>query len=242
MNENEPSSDAGPEPMRRRSAPRPARWTLALAGIAIAYSPSWLPPLIRAFNMEWILPWGERSPGPPAQILWNTLGVGLLLAFMFGVERRPLASIGIRRPTGKQLEWALYLFGFAMTWQWLVHTFWPQGENAGENTIASQPIVAVVGLILSAAIFEEILFRGYPIERLAELTGRRWLAFAITIPLFVAPHIAFFGVQWLWTAGVGTLAIYALYAKTRNLPACMLLHLCLNLPILIPTIAHRIGG
>lgn len=227
------SRGAAPAASKRPSL---VAWGLTLGGLALCYAPMWLPPLARAFGAD------LSDAGPAASILWNSAAVAALLGYVLLLERRPLTSIGLRRPRAKDLEWALYLFGGAMAWQWLVSIVWPTPESEGTTTIASLPILAVVGLILSAAIFEEFLFRGYPIERLSELTGRRWLAFTLTVPLFVAPHVVFFGVQWLWTAGVGALAIYALYAKTRNLPACMVLHLCLNAPILIPTIAHHMAG
>lgn len=210
-------------------------WAVALAGIAIAYSPMWLPRLRDALGID------LGVEGPASSIAWNVLAVSALVGFMFLIERRPLASIGMRKPRAKELEWALYGFGIYMAWQWVVLTFFPPASDSGTETIASLPIGAVLGIIISAAVFEEILYRGYPIERLSELTGRSWIAYALTVPLFVAPHLAFFGPQWLWTTGVGTIAIYVLYAKTRNLPACMLLHLCVNLPILIPTVAHHLA-
>jgi hypothetical protein len=95
---------------------------------------------------------------------------------------------------------------------------------------------------MPAAVFEEILYRGYPLERLSELTGRRWVAVALTLPLFVAPHLAFFGPEWLLYQGSGTAMLYILFLWRRNLVANMLLHLCVNLPILIPTIASRLGS
>lgn len=235
MNSPHETQPSGRRPPARR-ARRSATWLVALVGIGIAYSPMWAPRVRDLF--------GVRDPvaGPASSILWNVGAVVALVAYLLLVERRPLASVGLRKPRPKELEWALYLFGGYMGWQWLVLTLLPVAPDSGTSTIASLPVVTVLGIIVSAAVFEEILYRGYPIERLSELTGRRWLAFALTVPLFIAPHVVFFGIPWLWTAGVGALAIYLLYAKTRNLPACMLLHLCINLPILIPTIAHNAGA
>lgn len=206
-------------------------WLAVALGIAIAYSPMWLPRIPGADAID------PGLPGPASSILWNALAVAGLAVFMAAVERRRPSSIGLRKPRAADLQWALYLYGGYMAWQWLVLTVLPPEADAGTATIAALPIQAVLGMIISAAVFEEILFRGYPIERLSELTGQRWLAYAVTVPLFLAPHIVFFGVPWLWTAGLGAMALFVLYAKTRNLVACMVLHLGINLPILIPAIA-----
>lgn len=231
MNDRTPSPASSPA-----RPPGPLPWLVVGVGLAIAYAPMWLPPLGRAAGLS------PGVDGPASSIVWNALAVTALLAHVLVVERRPLASLGISRPRAKDLEWAMYLFGIAMTWQSVVLTLWPPPADDGTATLTAQPVAVVLALVVSAAVFEEILCRGYPIERLSELTGRRTIAFALTVPLFVAPHVAFFGLPWLWTAGAGTVAIYVLYAITRNLPACMLLHLGVNLPILIPTIGQRLAG
>jgi membrane protease YdiL (CAAX protease family) len=229
----EPSRTSG---LHTRPRPDGRAVMLTLAGLAIAYSPMWGAALADAV--------GFTGPieGPASSIVVNALAVATLLAYLVVVERRRLASIGLRRPSARDLEWALYLFGICMAWQWVVMTFFPSPPSQGTESITSMPVVVVLALVVSSAVFEEILYRGYPIERLAELTGRAWFAFALTIPLFIAPHVVFFGVQWIWTAGVGAVAIYVLYARTRNLVATMILHLALNLPILIPTIADKVSA
>lgn len=221
--------DTASDPPRRRRlrVAVPA----VLVGLAVAWSPAWLPGLHEAAGLD------LGFDGPVTSIVWNAVAASLLLTYVLLVERRPLGSIGLTRPKGKHLEWALTLFGVHMGWSWLVMVLWPRPADVGTATITAMPVLAVVGLILSAAVFEEILYRGYPIERVAELTGRRWIAVALTAPVFVAPHLTFFGTQWLLYSGSGTLVIYVLYLSSRNLPACMLLHLAVNLPILIPTIA-----
>ena len=212
------------------------RWGVALVGLGLAFLPSWAPSLLRG--------WGVELPshlGPASSIAWNIVAVSLLLLYILLVERRGLSSIRIVRPTGKDLEWALILFGIHMGFAWLVRTLWPPpSSDSGSDEIAAMPLILVVALIISAAVFEEILFRGYPLERLTELTHHRWIALVVTVPLFVIPHLMFFGPQWLLYQGSGTLVIYVLYLWRRNLVACMLLHLLINLPILIPAITGRL--
>lgn len=211
---------------RRRTTVR--RTSVILTGLLIAYIPSWLPPVFRWAGIE--LP--AVAAGPAASIVWNVAAVAGLVTYILTVERRSLESIGLRRPSGKDLEWALILFGCHMGFTWLARTIWPPDVDDGSVQIASMPLFAVILLILSAAVFEEILHRGYPLERLTELTGRRWLAVALTAPVFVVPHLVFFGPSWLLYQGSGTLVLYVLFLWRRNLVACMALHLLINLPIL----------
>jgi membrane protease YdiL (CAAX protease family) len=94
----------------------------------------------------------------------------------------------------------------------------------------------IIAIILTAAVTEEILFRGYPIERLRELTGKAWIAVLASFIIFIIPHISFFGLEWLLYHGIGTVLIYVLYVWRKNLLACMLLHFLGNAPILIPAL------
>lgn len=102
------------------------------------------------------------------------------------------------------------------------------------------PLPVLVALIATTAVTEEVLYRGYAIERLRALTGRLWLGAAVSLALFVAPHLVFFGPYWLLYQGVNVALIYALYLWRRNLHACMLLHGLGNAMILFP--AMNIGG
>lgn len=56
-----------------------------------------------------------------------------------------------------------------MAWTWLARTFWPPTEDDGTATITAIRVAAVLALIVSAAIFEEILYpEAHPLERLIE--------------------------------------------------------------------------
>ncbi|MDQ1217713.1 CPBP family intramembrane glutamic endopeptidase [Microbacterium arborescens] len=238
----EPESNSVAAPRSQRTRARARAWVTALVGIGLAWSPMWLPPILRTAGADpRPLLAAIGLAGPAASILWNLLATALVLAWVFGVERSRLTSLRIVRPTGKDLEWALILFGGAMTWSWLAQLIRPQAApDSGSATIAALPVLTVVAMILSAAICEEILFRGYPLERLTQLTGRRWVAVATTLPFFVVPHLFTFGIEWLLSHASGTVAIYALYLWRRNLVACMVLHAAVNAPILIPTVAAHL--
>lgn len=84
---------------------------------------------------------------------------------------------------------------------------------------------------ISAAITEELVFRGYAQARLTALTGRPWLAVGITALGFAAQHLAYGLTDWrvalasVAGAGVAGLLFGALNLLTRQrLFALVLLH------------------
>jgi uncharacterized protein len=201
-----------------------------IVGLAIAYLPQYIRTLLNGLTIG--------PEGPASTILWNWLAVALLVIYIVWIERRQLASILLTRPTQKDVEWAFYFWGIAMTFSWLVSIILPPPPNQGIETLVALPIPVLILLIFTAAITEEILYRGYPIERLRELTGNKWLAVLISFVIFILPHITFFGLQWLLYQGIGTIMIYILYVWRRNLWACILLHFLVNAPILIPALTQ----
>jgi membrane protease YdiL (CAAX protease family) len=201
---------------------------VVLFGLAICYFPSYVNPLNRLLGVD------IGVEGPSTIILWNWLAVGALLAFVLLVERKSVGSILIKRPNGKDVETALFYWGIAMAWSWLAMTLLPPVEDAGTASLVAQPIPVLLAMIVTTAITEEILFRGYPIGRINDITSTTWVGPAVSFMVFLVPHLTFFGLGWLLYHGGGTVMIYALYLRRRNLIACMLLHFLVNAPILIP--------
>lgn len=183
--------------------------------------------------------------GPLAGDPWKWLGAALLVAVVLGVERLGLGSLLLRRPTGRDVEWVGYAFGAFMAWSWLIGMLAPQEDNDGIATIARLGVAGVLALIVTAAVTEEIVYRGFLAERLGALFGAspwaRPAGAVLSLAVFVAPHLTFFGPSWLLHQFPGALAVAAIALFRRNLPAAMLLHLLINLPILIPTVLAGSG-
>jgi uncharacterized protein len=215
----------------RQGSPPLVRWAVVALGLALAYLPMYLPGALRSVGFE--LPIGGS---PIAVLVWNWAATALLVAYVLWGERLSLVSILITRPTVKDVEWAFYFWGAAMTYSWVLGLIRPQQGNDGVETIAALPVAAVLALIVTASVTEEILYRGYPIERITELTGRRWIGVLVSAVIFSLSHLPFFGVEWLLYQGVSVVLGYVYYLWRRNLVASMLLHLLVNLPILIPTV------
>jgi membrane protease YdiL (CAAX protease family) len=91
--------------------------------------------------------------------------------------------------------------------------------------------------MLSVSVCEEIMFRGYFIERVEQLTGRTRIAAALSCILFGLAHASGWGFDYIFVvAAVG--ASYAMpYVCRRNLPACMVVHFVTDMPLLWPPLS-----
>ncbi|HRP35711.1 MAG TPA: type II CAAX endopeptidase family protein [Gammaproteobacteria bacterium] len=205
--------------------------SLLLLGLAVAYSPSYINVALGLAGVEW-----EFTKGPPSVLLWNWLAVAVLLVFILKVEGRGLGSIALRRPSGRDIQWAVMFWAVSTVASGMLHQFLPPPPSTGMATVLQLSLLTILALVFTTAVTEEVLFRGYSIERLSELTGYRPLAVAVSFGLFVLPHVAFFGVQWLLYHGLGVVLLYVLYVWRRNLWACMIMHLLGNALLLIPAL------
>lgn len=202
---------------------------LVLIGLLIVYGLNWaVPDAARALGLP--LPSGN----PLSVVLWNWLTVGVLIVFVHRVERLDLASLRIVRPTGDDLGWAVGFAGAAMGWSWAASMIAPVEQ--GTDTLVALGPLGVLLLLLTVATTEEILWRGYVVERLGAVLRSRAAACFIGLAIFAAGHVPFFGTSWLLVHGVGAALIYGLFWWRRNLPACMLTHLIVNAPVLLVTL------
>lgn len=185
------------------------------------------------FLLDWLLGKRPEDLAVPWRVVLSIaeewiLAVVVILIVLFW-ERQPLSSIGIKKITGRDWLWGIlgFIAGalvFIFTTPIIV-ALGLKTTSAGIGQLAQVPIVLRLGVVLTAGITEEILFRGYPIERITNLTGRFGLSVVIAYTVFVLLHIPFWGLGGTIQIGVWTLLVTLLYVKRRNLLACMLMHL-----------------
>lgn len=230
----EPKTPSHPRPIGEPTfSPTRRDWWLFPVGLAIFWFIFNGPPMSALGDID--LEFG--LPGPLASTPWHWAGAMLLIVLVIVGERRGLASMLLTRPSGKDLEWALIAFGCSMAWSWLASLLWPEETSDGTQQIVSLGVIGVLVMIVTAAVTEEIVYRGYLAERLGTLTGSRWLGAALSLAIFVVPHVVFFGPSWLLHHFVGAIAIATVVLVRRNLWVGVLVHLGRNAPILIPTFA-----
>ncbi|MDN5570282.1 MAG: CPBP family intramembrane metalloprotease [Propionibacteriaceae bacterium] len=225
-----------PTPAARDShAASPPRVTLPMVGLglAIVYAPSYLPSLLRLAGGD-IPAWG-----PAGVLLWNWLAVGLLALHVGALERLDAASLRLAKPTTKDVEWALYLGGAANLWHWGTAALLPESmtgqANAGQTTVVALGPLLALALVLTTSVTEEVLWRGYVVERLGAWIGPLAAA-AAGMTIFALGHLSFFGWTWLLTNLPGAIALYALLLWRRNLWSCIICHAVLNMPIVVLTL------
>lgn len=162
------------------------------------------------------------------EAIWWAIA-GAVLAWVVFMERRPLSSIGIRKPSLSTFGWALAGLMMAMTtvmlsYALILPALGLKMNQAAASTITSLPLGLQLAMFVRAGVVEEILFRGYPIERLEELTGSKWLAVLIPGAIFIGGHYVFWGGGQLIVVAFGTVVLTMLYMWRRDLVCCMIAH------------------
>jgi membrane protease YdiL (CAAX protease family) len=187
--------------------------------------------------------------GPPALVLLarsffggpSSLGIALALQFVYGgfavlvlwtvrrKEQLPLSSIGIRVP-----RWSTLITGVGL---WLVvfvvlpplmrplYEWAGADPAAGVQALLAQPLWFRLVQALMGGVVEELLYRGYTLERLITLTGRRTTAVVVATLAFGLAHVPAWGVRYALVADLPFGLIASLvYVWRRDLVANALAH------------------
>jgi len=203
---------------------------------------------LRDRRMAWpaivglVLAWGLPEIGIPGRLfpgdavavrigreaIWWAFGA-IILCWVVFVERLPLVSIGLRPPRLGTIIWGIVFAILLMASFMLSYAVIFPALGLHQNMRATHNIIAVpfwlqYAMMLRAGVIEEILYRGYPIERIEGLTGRTWLAAVVSVAIFIAVHISYWGYAQLIVVAFGAVLLTALYLWRRDLPACMIAH------------------
>ena len=159
-------------------------------------------------------------------IIWSW--VALMLLYVRRVERKPLSSIGFRMPGVRDgiigvLAGMLILVALGLIY-YVVFPLLHWNEQQQIDHVAVMPYWLSVLVVVRAAVSEEILFRGYAIERIQELTGSRSIAGVVSCLVFTLDHIGFWGWHHVFIAGLAGAILTLLYLWRRNLWINMLAH------------------
>jgi len=158
---------------------------------------------------------------------WSVLIV--LLAFWIPkVEGNKLASIGFGKFKWRYL-WTGLLTYLMLLIVWIGNSFaleaiGLQGLRSLQLMIREHSFAIRLILFFTGTFLEEIFYRGYTIERLTSLTGKKWLAGLISWAAFTFVHLKFFGLGPTLDVGVLSAGLVILYLKERSIWPCMVVH------------------
>jgi len=168
-------------------------------------------------------------------VLWG-LALGVLF-FTRNIEKLSLTTIGWKSLSWK---WVLAAIGLGILLSLLVPAstllvsmVFPPSDTGTITQVTSNFSWWVLLLsVLTAGITEEILFRGYSLERLYEITGNKWISGLISLIFFVAIHAT----GWNITHIIGVviplgIILTGLYFWQRNLLFVMIVHMVIDLPL-----------
>lgn len=162
-------------------------------------------------------------------IVWGCAAI--ILLWLTLVERLPLSSIGFRAPTWKgiiiailaaMVLTAIQVIQFAV----IIPMFHlsTAAIMARQQAILHTPYWYRVELVLRAAFTEEILFRGYLIEKVGQLCKSTTLAVIVSIAAFTYAHLSGWGPVQLISVSAGGLVLALLYVWRKDLPCNMFAH------------------
>lgn len=170
-------------------------------------------------------------------VLWGLMFV--ILFFTRNIEKQPLETIGWKPLSWK---WIFAAIGIGVLLSLLVpvltllvNTIIPPSDTGTITQVASNYSWWIILLsVLTAGITEEVLFRGYALERLIEITGNKWVSGLVSLLFFTAAHAA----GWNMNHIIGVviplgIILTGLYFWKRNLLFVMIVHVVIDLPLVV---------
>ena len=204
-----------------------------IVGLVVALFGS---PLIGLLNFS-----DRVSTSTSGSLLLNSVIMWLLVAVILVVvrywERRPVASIGLEMPSRREaiigviMGVVALVLGIFATGMAVVAFQLEQPETL--STLAELSLSVKLVVVGTAVITEEVLWRGYSIERLTELTGSIWIGAITSGFVFLAVHYPSWGLVGAIPQAIFTVVIVGVYVQTRNLGACILTHTVINIAMIL---------
>jgi tetratricopeptide (TPR) repeat protein/membrane protease YdiL (CAAX protease family) len=212
-------------------------------GLAVGFSVL-LKPLSQLLNS--LLQWAGISQygcWSLINVAYQLIATVVILGIVVALERKPLLSVGLRRPTLSDVGLGLALF--VAVWiaggvfRLLLLVLFPNSmlnvANCQLNSFMRVP--AGLGVIVAAAagISEEVAARGFAIDRIRIVTGRLALAAAVALALDLAEHIPYWGWRYAIMIAPMQLLFVLMYLWRKDIMACIIGHFLVDaMPFLTP--------
>lgn len=204
--------------------------TMTMIGLLLAL---FGPPVVALF--------GPKLEGSVGTVFGSLIGlggfiaiIGCVFAIVYRSEHQSLASLGFQPLRWQSLAFGLglaafFMYAFTPAVVWVLSRL-PFGRfETGLAKASAIPTWLLVITVLIVATAEEILYRGYAVERLAGITGSYWIAGAISVLVFGAAHIPNWGLGAALTTVVSGAILTAFFIWQRDLTANIIAHVVTDL-------------
>jgi len=164
--------------------------------------------------------------------------VVILIIIIVVWEKSSLASIGIKKISFKDFKWGLLvlILGFFLFFisDFIINSLNLVSQSSETKDLFIIPISIRILMVITAGITEEIIFRGYLIERIDILSKSIIFSSIFSLIAFTVFHIPFWGIVGAIQVGIWAIPITIFYIRFRNLTICMIVHILYDAQILIP--------
>lgn len=180
-------------------------------------------------------------------LLWGIAGTVLLfLAIDTGGMSAAIDRVGLAEPDVSSLSWGLGGAAVLMLVGGAIHAVQqvvgvPAGDREGFARIASLPFSNRVFIVLTAAVVEEVLFRGVPLTVGPGLVGGVIPAGVLAVAAFVLAHFRWKLAHLFQVAAAGAGLSVLFFRSGQDLWACIIAHLVVDAIgfLLVPTFMKR---
>lgn len=185
----------------------------------------------------------QSSARVSSGLVLHWINLAALVALVLWWERRPLGSIGLRMirwwtiPAGLLAGISIMVLSGS-----LVSVFRLRPDTQFVSYLQSMPLLIRVLLVITAGMFEEVLYRGYSLERLTTIWGSKWIAGIATVAVFTLAHLPAVGISHLMPIGIVSVFVTLLYLWRRDLILNMIAHGTVDgVALLVVPIAARVA-
>jgi membrane protease YdiL (CAAX protease family) len=180
--------------------------------------------------------WLNEFSDVPHLVLYECVwwaATSAVLVYVKQIEKKPLSSIGFLPISYRHLFISVIAAAIAIAGLVLIYLFLlpalGMSQQAAITQLLKTPLWWRIISTGRAAVSEEVLFRGYAIERLNEITGSARIAASVSWVIFTLEHVPAWGWAHIFIAGFGGLVLTMLYLFKRNLWVNILAHFLIDL-------------
>ena len=192
--------------------------------------------LLALFGPPLIALWGRHSSALSVHLAGQALLAGLAAVVVAIVlaNGNLLTSLGIGGLSASTFLWAaamaaFFIFIAGPLLMKLPVVLGRPGFETGLASLNRMPTPYLILAVVVGGIVEEVLYRGFALQVLAELTGNQWLAAVVVVIAFGLAHVPLWGLIPALTTMISGAILTVLFLVHHDLTANILAHIATDM-------------